>query len=318
MDDSAATQICPTCGTELVADLEAAMTDQARDPRGTPNGGQFAALLRRESPVALNRPVEGTFLFPPPMRTAAEAIEFWTQVAIPDQALARMHLEYRNSVGKAREEWAAPAWSWHERDRWLDQNPRPPSDAHPEALAEWKAAEKASEDAYARRLQERLGTMPEELDRTDARPLFRAAAMLLTAYDGGLPRTERRKVADHVLEFAAGPRSVADAAVETGLVGIATRFVTPENYDRDGDGVIDQPGFDWDRHQRIVKKAVADVVLAATLAQSDHLNVAQRRTAEDHDSRLDDALDELHEGHQTIAQTVLDVNDPGPKRRRRR
>lgn len=65
------------------------MSEQQRVPAGVPTGGQFAPNDRSETDVAL-RPVDGSFLYPPPLRTADEIIAFWSTVEIPDIALARL------------------------------------------------------------------------------------------------------------------------------------------------------------------------------------------------------------------------------------
>lgn len=293
--------VCPDCG--------AAMTEQPREPRGTPTGGQFSHGQRRGANVAL-APLDGSFLFPPPMRTAEEIIDFWSRVEIPDEALARMQRVYRDSRESLLRDWPAAAWFWYAKWVWHEQNPSPPDGANPGEIADWEGRARSAQADYEDRVRARVQDLPEELDRRDVRPLFRATAMLHTASrDADIAWPERRTVAEHRIEFGDGPRSVADATVETGTIGFSAGFVLPENYDADGDGVIDRPDFDWDKHRKIVN----DAVIAAALVQYGATQQALDRQNE----QLDGAFDEIYGAQQVVAQTVVDVNDTGKKKRRK-
>lgn len=271
------TWICPDCGV--------AMTEQPRTPAGVPTGGQFAALARGEAGVAL-KPLDGSFMFPPPMRTADEIIDFWSRVEIPDEVLARTRLVFRENREMLKTDWPHHAWDWDEAWRWGEQNPQPdPSDAG--AFADWEGRQRVAQDQYENAMRVRLQDLPEELERADIRPLFRASAMMRTAMDlDHLPFEDQRRIQDHVMQFATGPRRVGDVTVETGMAGLAHRFVYPDNYDKDGDGVIDPPttpslamsaDFDWDRHKQIVNEAVQNAI-------------------GEHEQKLDEALNEIYSG----------------------
>lgn len=268
------------------------MTEQPRDPKGTPTGGQFISARRSESGVSLK--TEGSFLFPPPMRTPEEVIDFYSSVEIPDQVLARTRLVYEESRAKALRSWAQYAWGYYEQGYWGERNPRPADADGPGALADWEGRERAAQADYEEKLQERLHRLPETLDRADVRPMFRAVAMWHAA-QGFDTWAERKRVAEHQIEFGDGHRGAAEASVESGLAGLASSFVTPESYDTDGDGVIDR---DLDLQRAIVAEVVNEAL--------DRQN-----------RQLDAALDELHHGQQITAQTVVDAADTGkPKKRR--
>lgn len=281
------------------------MVEQPRDPRGIPTGGQFATSERAEAGLAL-KPLDGSFLFPPVLNTADDIIDFWTRVEIPDEALARTLRVYRENKAMAVEEWPHYAWGWYAGHVWAAENPAPSAD-DPGAVADYEGRQRAAQADYEEALRHRLQDLPEELNRADARPMLRAAAMLRAAMVAKLKWPEYRRVAEHTIEFSDGQRTVAESTIESGMVGLAHRFATPENYDQDGDGVIDPPqvpsmamsaDFDWERHREIVNETV-------------------RAALEDQNAKLDDVFDELTHDLGTVAQTVVDVNNPAPPRKRR-
>lgn len=260
---------------------------QPRDPKGTPTGGQFTSAHRPESDVSLKP--EGSFLFPPPLRTPEEIIGFWSSVEIPDQVLAATQAVYSRDLEAVKRSWAQYAWGHCAQGYWYERNPRPPESDGPGALADWEGRQRADQSDYEEALHLRLQTLPETLDRADVRPMCRAVAMWYTANQVDMPWAERKKVAEHQIDFSDGPREVAEVSVETGMAGRGSKLVPPEAYDADGDGVIDE---DVHRQRRIVREVVQEV------------------TSEQNQA-LDAALDEIHEGQQIVAQTVIDANDTG-------
>lgn len=201
--------------------------------------------------------------------------------------------------------WAGYTWDWDEGWRWGVDDPPPPMDAAPDVVAAWEERLSAAKSEYEAALAARLPDRPRELPRADVRPYFRAVAMLAAGNAADLGRTERLKVSRHLLDFTDGPRQVGHAAVESGLVGLAARFVDPENYDPDGDGVMTPPvqvprqglsaDFDWSRHREIVDDAVRD----ALAEQNEQL-----------DKVFDDIWNAMHQGFRGVADITIGMHDP--------
>lgn len=141
-----------------------AATEPLRQPGGTPVGGRFATMTRREPDVTLAHlsdeeyNADGSFEYPPIPRSVEQHVAFWQRVKVPDAIIARVRAAYIDRLHE---------WSLEQYDAWVAAHPQP--NGH-RGLPEWKAAR----DAAAARIDDiRPGTIPAVL----ARPLIRAAQM---------------------------------------------------------------------------------------------------------------------------------------------
>ena len=257
------------------------MNDQARVAPGVPSGGQFATTERGESTVTL-APIDvpsGSFLYPPVLRNADEAVAFWSTVEIPDEVLARLDRAYVDVLDQMKLVVPTKSWNGDARLVWERDNPAP---SDPSARASWESSRDSAEATYAERMRRKFASAPDRLNRADLRPLVRATAMWTAVRE--MDDAERLKVHDHVLDFTDGPRRVATAAVETGIAGWRGRFLDPEIYDADGDGIFD--------------------------SQVSKIRETVREIMDEHETKLDGALDELHDNVVSVRNTVLAVTNP--------
>lgn len=287
-----ATTTCPNCG--------AGMTEQPRTPSGVPTGGQFAQSERAESGVVL-RPVDGSFMYPPAFQSAADVIDFWSRVEIPDEVLAKCQQVHVQNFEFVRDQWPAFAWKTYDGLYWECANPMPdPADVG--ATSDWEGRKRAAQVDFEEALSARLTQRPEMLNRKDLRPLVRAAGMWLALAE--IDRVEGGVVAAVPVELSTGTLTVREAMMETGFAGMANRFMNPEVYDADGDGRIDPPvapgapDFDWERHRKIVEETVRGAIAEQNVA-------------------LDRVFDEMTDNIGKVGAVIMDVNDPRGVRRKK-
>ena len=144
-------------------------TEQPRQPGGTPSGGRFAQMTRREPDVTLahlsdeDYNADGTFEYPPIPRSVEQHVAFWSRVKVPDPIIARVRNEYVVQVNAYRDA---------QMDAWDDAHPVPTGvfGAKSAELAAHSEARKAAGVAVD---ETRPGAIPAVL----ARPLIRAAQM---------------------------------------------------------------------------------------------------------------------------------------------
>lgn len=185
---------------------------------------------------------KGSFFYPPSVRSAAQAIEFWENVDISDEVLAKFELGYDLRVQSAVQD------VWNERFDALVQKKVQDDTviwernrATPEYQRLWKKASdiqrlnqesqeleemkhnlEVSREEAEREVpplnDEEVAAIREqwpELNRTDVRPLVRAAAMYWYTPDepGLVDVEERQKISDHQVEMAYG-RTMTVADIE--------------------------------------------------------------------------------------------------------
>lgn len=167
------------------------MTEQQRVPPGDPRGGQFANSPRPEAETTLDaiyREDEGSFYYPPASTTYGSLLKFWSNVPIPEEALAKFYRGYEASF-KDRVLTAL--------DRWEVENPKPHSER---AQAQWEQAMLAHRDELAAR-------EPKMYDSW-VRPLVRLDRMY--TYRGSLYTDERETFLNERFNLPGGPTGTVD------------------------------------------------------------------------------------------------------------
>lgn len=141
-----------------------AANEPLRQPGGTPVGGQFATMSRREPDVTLAHlsdeeyNADGSFEYPPIPRSVEQHVAFWSRVKVPDPIIARVRAAYVENVTE---------WRADRLEAWVAEHPQPRGQR---GLDEWRAAR----DAAGADIDQAL---PEALPAVLARPLIRAAQM---------------------------------------------------------------------------------------------------------------------------------------------
>lgn len=175
-------------------------TDQARKPAGAPGsaGGQFASRTWAEPDVAIREisdeeyNADGSYTFPPRPRSAAQHIDFWTRVPLPEEKLEKLTKRYpavREGIAEKAGLAAADAYKKENPDPTLFRSAGPKRDAE---AAAWQQEVGRVFDAAA---AEATKHMPPVIYRTSVRPILRAHQMYV--YAGPLPEPERQAVHDH-------------------------------------------------------------------------------------------------------------------------
>lgn len=173
---------------------------QARRPTGSPGstGGQFAEKMHAEPDLAIREisdeeyNADGSYAYPPRPRSAAQHIDFWTRVPLPEDRLKTLATRYpkiRQAIGDRAGLDAAEAYKDDHPDPTLRMAPGPMRDA---AAVAWQQEVGRVFDAAA---QEATKHMPPAVYRTSVRPILRAHQMYV--YAGPLPKEEREAVYNH-------------------------------------------------------------------------------------------------------------------------
>lgn len=173
---------------------------QARRPTGSPGstGGQFAEKMHAEPDLAIREisdeeyNADGSYAYPPRPRSAAQHIDFWTRVPLPEDRLKTLATRYpaiRRAIGDTAGLDAAEAYKDDHPDPTLRMAPGPMRDA---AAVAWQQEVGRVFDAAA---QEATKHMPPAVYRTSVRPILRAHQMYV--YAGPLPKEEREAVYNH-------------------------------------------------------------------------------------------------------------------------
>lgn len=142
---------------------------------------------------------DGTFFKPAPSSTAEHCINFWSNVAIPDQIVTQLENVYYNTRLKQVQKQIddqTEAWA----QQWIAANPKPKRTSN---VAEWDARFDVERKAFMDPLREELQSKrPMKLGMYDSRQLVRAAQMLYHAPSPNkFPVQENIKVWDHQIEL---------------------------------------------------------------------------------------------------------------------
>lgn len=290
--------VCPSCGGQL-------NEQKQRVPSGVP----FAAAAKAESHIVLP-PLDGDFEYQPYLKTAAEVIDFWSRVEIPNVVLARCQAVYAANWQSVADQSAEQAWVKFGLPEWRGENPAPDG-ADVAAQADWEGRRTAAQNSYENALRERLAARPELLDRRDIRPLVRASAMFAAVHRPGAGE-DFWDVWDHEIELTSGPTTVGRALVDTGLHGLVHNYIDPSLYDHDGDGLIDPPA---PSGVTLTAEEVDRMIERAAEQAADRVNGEIAAKFDEQNRALDGALDELTDN---LGQVGVAVIDAGDTRRRRR
>lgn len=146
------------------------MSEQSRRPAGSPGGGQFGEVLRRESLADLEIDDglgwDGSFHAVPQFPTATQVYNFFTEHAPPDLTVFKLRrMVNERSADDAEQRWKA---DFDRRSsRWDAENPAPDRGGRRSAALE---AHQRRRDEFLASLEQSMGeavTMPQiELDRT--------------------------------------------------------------------------------------------------------------------------------------------------------
>lgn len=200
--------------------------------------GQFGETTREEAEIdLLGGPAvpQGSFLFPPIVHTAAEAIAFWERVEIPDEICMKAQSWYVSDFQRAVDE--GPESVWLDGDGplvWQYYEPRHPRPdaADTAATAAWEAEKNAWGEKFCEDLRETLRSRPEYIDPRDVRQFAKVIGLIGAA--NTLPEAEAEKVRhEHMVELTDGPDTVFNINLRRGLFGFGAALRNPRNFDPD-------------------------------------------------------------------------------------
>lgn len=182
--------------TEQMRQLEA---NRRPDGRFGP-GGQMA-----EASLDLELAPDGSFYWPPRLRTAEDVIDFFENVHLPDEAITRFATQYK-AVWESREKAARLAYAQEQIKEWEKQNPSP---LLPGKREQWDIDRQARFEVLSTPNEKSQALGRAHVRNVPAwgmRILARSARMYMHARDE-LPAAEREKVFAHEMEFGAGQKS---------------------------------------------------------------------------------------------------------------
>lgn len=202
------------------------------------SNGQFGETLRDEAAVDLSAvptPAvpQGSFLYPPIVHTAEEAVAFWENVEIPDEICMKASAWYVGDFQRVIDEgpeglWidgrGPAAWAY-----WEVQNPRP-DESDPAAVAAWEAQKAAFGAEFVNGLRETLRSRPQHLDPRDVRQFVKTIGLVGSA--NTLSAAEAEKIRHgHYIELTTGTDTVWNTNLNNGLFGFGEALRNPGNFD---------------------------------------------------------------------------------------
>lgn len=178
-----------------------------------------------ETPLSGQVP-QGSFLFPPILHSAAEAIAFWESAEIPDTVCMNTSGEYVAQWAATVEEFPQALWDNQCGRAWDRANPRP---ADPAQADQWEERRQVAGETFIREQTERLKARPEYLEPRDVRQMCKVIG--LNGSRRSLPESERELINEHPIELTTGTTTVAQANNDYGLGQFAYRVRDPVVYD---------------------------------------------------------------------------------------
>jgi hypothetical protein len=163
----------------------------------------------------------GSYLYPPILHNAAEAIAFWENVEIPDEVCDKVASQYVAQWRAVTEYLPGQMWDYGFR-------------AQREA-----AGEDVSEEARNRFVDEwsdKFAARPEVMDPRDVRVAAKVIGMIATKQT--LPDEERRYIDNYEVETTNGLTTVRDYNLDQGLAYFGTAVTDPSTYRKDIDGEL--------------------------------------------------------------------------------
>lgn len=214
---------------------------QARLEAHRRDNGQFGRQERGEADVALLNPPRGSFLYPPILHTAAEAIAFWESVDIPDDVLQKTASAYVAQWATVTQHGARLYWENRFEREWEAESPQPADRSRMEA---WLDAKNRAQVAFENQWSETLRNRPEYLDPRDVRQVAKVVGLIGTPLSDP---AERAVMRDHPIELTTGWTTVGDVNLITGAPYFGDAVQNPANY---------MTGVDDQRIADIVAKAL--------------------------------------------------------------
>lgn len=200
--------------------------------------GQFGETARDEAVVDLSLvPVpkvpQGSFLFPPIVHTAEEAIAFWENVDIPDEICMKASAWYVADFQRVVDQ--GPDGLWIDGQGpvvwayWEIENPRP--DASDEvATAAWEAEKQQWGARFVAELRETLRNRPQYIDPRDVRQFVKTIGLVGSA--NTLPADEAYRLRHgHLIELTTGTDTMWNTNLNNGLFGFGEALRNPANFD---------------------------------------------------------------------------------------
>lgn len=164
---------------------------------------------------------QGSYLYPPILHNAAEAIAFWENVEIPDEVCDQVASQYVAQWKAVTDYLPGQMWDYGFRAQREAAGEDVSDDAREQFIAEWT-------DKFASR--------PEVLDPRDARVAAKVIGM--TATKQALPEDERRYIDDYPVETTKGITTVRDYNLGQGLAYFGASISDPSTYRKDIDGEL--------------------------------------------------------------------------------
>ncbi|MGL5825517.1 MAG: hypothetical protein ACRCYU_11995 [Nocardioides sp.] len=250
--------------------------------------GRFAEHQRAETSVSLapvEKPLQGSFLYPPRFKTAEELVDFWSRVEIPDAILDR--------ISETWEDEHEDIVNGRRKHHFDDYDYLPFAMADPK-LADDHPDAKARNERYVAARTEHAKTVvladdiPEELDPRDIRTYARIYAIGYYA-DEDFDYAERKEALDTVVETPKGRMAIGRFYADSGLGRMSKAPLKAASY---------RPSSLIDTDD--IEEAVED---------------AMEESFSKHEKKLDRALDELYAAIHGTAEVTIATAD---RRRRSR
>lgn len=183
-------------------------------PQPRSGNGQFAEFVHAPAPddIALPQPKQGSFLFPPILRNAEEAIAFYEHVEIPDEVCQKVRSEYEAQWQVAVDYGPEGVWELVRVEREKDGLPAD-DQARAEFVVEWR---------------QKMRDRPETLDVRDVRAAARVIGLAAAA--SHLPEEDRNAVAVHPIETTGGDLTTREYHRSLGLAYISNAVTDPDSY----------------------------------------------------------------------------------------
>lgn len=193
-----------------------------------PNG-QFGHQERAEGDVGVLSVPRGSFLYPPILHTAREAIAFWESVDIPDEVLQKTASAYVAQWAVVSQNAAHFYWDDRFESEWEAENPQPTDRGRMEA---WLDAKNRAQVAFENHWTETLRARPEYLDPRDVRQVAKAVGLLGTPI---ADPEERALMRAHPIELTTGWSTVGEVNLVSGAPYFGGTILNPANYSAEDD-----------------------------------------------------------------------------------
>ncbi|WP_375000151.1 hypothetical protein [Aeromicrobium sp. CTD01-1L150] len=190
---------------------------QPRVQMGRPEGGQFSVAEREADALeSLDMDADGTFFFPPRLRTPDEVVEFWTQVRVPDVALRRVRTANLLAYEHIVENWPVADWEDEYRGQWLERHPEPDKPGlmagknHPRRV--WEAELEAERERVIVERREFWAGLRGEIPAGDERTLVRVIGMYRSGRSEDFSEPQMEEIRSIQVETSDGSKTATEFA----------------------------------------------------------------------------------------------------------